>query len=466
MNGLSVSLHDRKRLLLTVSMATVFVLLVGGPNALANTVRCVPNLNVNPGCVAPAYATISAAVTAASPYDVIVVGPGHYNESVAIYVSITILGAQAGRDAREGRDNPAKESIVDATNKEGTTGAAGGGAAFYVGAPLVVIDGFTIEGGGVTNGSPGPYASGIFAAAPNTRILNNIIQNNAVGVYIFENSPHLVEYNLFKTNNAGAAGSSVKDFAGTAGYGVAVYSSSVNIIIENEFEGNLAAAVVIDQSGDAEITKNTSKNDGSFAVFYKSCCSFFNYNQGRDFGAQGFILFPGVGPSGLPRHADAAVDVGYENAGIQINDNDLEEGKTPNYNGIAFSTIFGNGVACGNCHVTKNKIKRFASNGIIAEESSGGEGTLVYSEISGNDVEDNGNDGILIQQLGSNFYNTLVDNEAEGNSVNDCEDDTYIPPVGPGSGTAETYNTWFNNIGTLRSPVAICAPGAGNYYEY
>jgi parallel beta-helix repeat protein len=452
MNSLSVRLNDRKTVLLSAGLAALIVLLAGGANAFANTVWCVPMASLNPACTAASTkAHIQDAVSAASDQDVIVVGPGYYKETVLITTgSISIFGAQAGRDARVGRDNPAKESIVDAS---GTPYGSGGGAAFLVEVPNVVIDGFTIQGG--TNGTTA-NASGIFVAGWNLiQILNNIIQNNAVGVYIKGSNPGLVEHNLFKTNNAGAAGSAATDFAGKSGFGVVVYGSVGIAVTDNEFKGNLAVAVALDQAGGSEVTENTSKNDGSFAVFYGSVRCYFSRNQGQDFGAQGFHALPGG------NHADAAVDVGLGNNSLHIKDNDLEEGRTSNYSGIAFSTIFGSGQACGFCEVTNNRVKRFAGNGIAAESSSG-TGTLFASSISGNEVEDNGNDGILIEAASVNWnaVNSLLDNEAEGNHVNDCEDDTT------GGGTLLTGNTWFNNIGSLSHPAGLCAPGAGHYYEY
>jgi hypothetical protein len=290
MNRLRIVLKTRKRFLCSAAMAAALVLAVGGANALANTVWCVPSASLNPACTAATTKShIQDAVSAASSQDVIVVGRGYYNETVAITRAyLTLLGAQAGRDARVGRNNPAEESIVDAS---GSPYGSGGGAAFLVQAPNVVIDGFTIQGGGVTNGTPGAYASGIFHNnVPGTRILNNIIQNNAVGVYVYEGYAVLAEYNVFKANNAGAAGSNDTDFAGAAGFGVVLCGSSQSAITENEFRGNLAAAVALDQAG-AAVTKNTSNNDGSFAVFYESG-GFFSDNQGQDFGAQGFLPIP------------------------------------------------------------------------------------------------------------------------------------------------------------------------------
>ena len=441
MQGLSVELKAQKRFACAAAMAAVFVLLAGGPDALANTVRCVPNLHVNSGCVAPAYPTISAAVAAASGQDVIVVGPGYYNETVAIAAPITLLGAQAGRDARVGRNNPAAESTVDAS---GSPIGSGDGAAFLVLAPNVVIDGFTIEGG--TNGTTA-YASGVFVSNTGpTTILNNIIQNNAIGAQAYQSNSQLVEHNFFQTNNVGQAGSADPYFAGATGWAVAVVDSQGNAISENKFNGNLASAVFIYGAAGTEVTRNTSTDDGSFAVFFASTNCYFSYNQGQDFGDQGFLNFA----------QPAAVDVALGNAGIQIIGNDLENGM--NSNGIGFTTIFtvgpNVGSSCSSCEVTGNTIKGFARNGIAAQVA-GGVGTLVGSGISGNDVEDNGNDGILLEE-GSNSGNSLVDNKMQGNSVNDCEDDTYL--LGGGAGTAGTYNTWFNNTGNSSSPLGLCAP--------
>jgi hypothetical protein len=458
-------LNDRKRFVCAVAMTAVFLLLAGGANALANTVWCVPTASLNPACTAlTTKPHIQDAVSLAAPQDVIVVGPGYYNETVAITVPyFTIMGAQAGKDARDDRHDTSKESIVDAS---GSPTGSGGGAAFLVGsgASNVIIDGFTIEGG--TNGATA-YASGIFVkGAQSTQILNNIIRNNAVGVDFFGAASNaLVEYNLFQANNKGAAGSTDTNFAGMAGFGIAEYAGiGQSVITENEFKGNWAAAVALYAASFVEVTKNTSKNDGSFAVFGPGTFScFFSHNQGQDFGAQGFLPIP---QTTSPVHADAAIDIGGS-VQLHINDNDLEEGKTPGYNGIAFSSIFTGTPVSVHCQVSNNRIKRFAANGIVAETTTPlpGTGTLVESSISGNDVEDNGNDGILIEEGAPNLFNSLVDNETEGNHTNDCEDDTHLLPGAPFFGTAGTYNTWFNNIGRLSVPAGLCAPGSGHHHD-
>jgi hypothetical protein len=258
-----------------------------------------------------------------------------------------------------------------------------------------------------------------------------------------------------------------------AGFGIATYNlGTATTIIENAFEGNLAAAIFLDQGEFTAITKNTSKNDGSFVVCYGDGINFITQNQGRNFGAHGFLPLPHTSP---PIHADAAIDIAASVAD-EIDDNDLEGGKASNYNGIAFSAIFVTsppappGPALGPdafCHVNNNTIKGFAGNGIVAEALSGS-GTLAESQIEGNDLEDNGNDGILIEAATTfgNFSNTMLHNEAEGNHTFDCEDDTngstHVPPV---SGTLGTANTWANNIGTLSSPRGLCAPGTWHDHD-
>jgi hypothetical protein len=458
MNRLRIRLDDQKGFVFSAAMVAVFVLLAGGSNALATnayTVWTVSKASTNSACVYPGTTTcntIGSAVGVASPGDVIVVGPGKYNESVEVGTSnLSIFGAQAGRDARVDRHDLSKESIVDAT---GQGSGPGDGAAFYVYGDYVVIDGFTIQGG-----TSGDFASGIFLwgysgtyYAQNARLVNNIIQNNAIGIdlYYYVYAP-LIEYNLFKTNNCGTVDSTYSYPAYGPGYGIVGYYGPyyAGTITENAFEENLAAAIFLYYSEDLEITKNTSENDGSFVVLDYCYYTFVDHNQGQDFGAKG------SSPWYSDVYFDGAIDLIYYNEYIQINDNDLEKGSIPNYNGIAFSNLYYQDYVCAYCQVSNNTVTGFEGNGIVAETAgttSEYVSTLEYSAITGNDVEDNGNDGILIQAGEYNYYNTLFDNRAKGNRLHDCEDDTS----GTFSGTPPTADTWFNNIGTTNSPAGLC----------
>ena len=456
-----IMLSARKRFARAVALAAVFVLLAGGASALANTVWHVDKTSStncsNTPPVVTTCNTIQSAVGATSLYDVVVVAPGYYNETV--YISqgfISILGAQAGRDARQDRHNSANESIVDAS---GTPPGSGYGAAFLIfAANNVTIDGFTIQGGGVVEtGSPGTDASGIYVnSGGSARILNNIIQGNAVGLFLNSNAYNLVEHNRFESNNAGKGGASTAPFYLMAGFGIVGVDLGATAITENEFRGNMAAALVLQSAQGTEVTKNTSEKDGSLAVIFGGGSNYVSHNRGRDFAPK--LPLPSTLTVSSSQPAGAAIDVGSGGTGQKIEDNDLQEGKTPNYNGIAFGVVLTPG-PCTYCPLSNNRIEGFAGNGIVAAA-----GTLQVSSISGNHVKDNGTDGILIEEGSSNTMNSLLDNKTENNSTNDCEDDTYL--IEPGqSGTAGTRNTWFHNLGSSSDPPGLCSPATGHPYE-
>jgi len=443
---LRIMLNNRRRFVISAALGALLVLLAGSANAQDPppppvTVRCVPNLSVNPSCT-DYYPTIQAAVNAAHFGDAIFVGPGRYPESVTINVSaLALLGAQAGNDARVDRHDPSKESIVDASST--------GSSAFILNTFGAVIDGFTIEGGmsGTATGAPSPPA-GIYATGAGTslHVRNNILQDNSTGAYIVSGWVTVVKQNLFRNNNAGTAPN--------YGYGIYLSTGWYETITENEFAGNKTAAIDDNAAGAVTITNNTSENDGSFAIFTGSAQSVFSHNQGKNFGRKGVLAGS--------QHGDAAVAIGFGNGPLVISDNDLENGEAPISNGIAFTTAFGTtcGTPAGPCpsqgvSVTNNKIRGFPENGIVAQEQSG-TGMLENSWIMGNEVLDNGVDGILIEV--NNHNSSIIDNVAEGNHMFDCADDT-----GPGSGgTLGTKESWFNNTGNLSNltgPPPLCTPG-------
>ena|SRR5208337_1139069 len=439
---LRIMLSNRKRFVFSAAMAAVFVVLAGGANALATTVWTVSKASSNPACSPSAFTcnTIGSAVGAALAGDVIVVGPGTYNEYVDITKSITLLGARAGNDARIDRHDPSKESIVNALS---------GQDAIDVYDANVVIDGFTVQGAaGNHSGIMVEEDTGSYT----TRLLNNILQKNTAGVYLYySHYGNVVEHNLFRNNSSESS---------LAGYGILIYYSAYDLINENEFTGNKTAAIYADwYMYYGTITNNTSENDGAFVVFaYQNIGVKFCHNHGKNFGRG---AFSGAG--------DAAVAIGdntypqdYNNEYLDISDNDLENGEAPIVNGIAFTTFLGTSAVPSYVNVTNNRIKGFPENGIVVEQS-GGVGTLfgAGSYIVGNEVSDNGNDGILIEGA-SPSYNTgisLFGNEAEGNHMYDCQDTSSgAGPLGA--------NTWWNNAGNLSSPNGLCTPGRRHDHDY
>lgn len=120
--------------------------------------------------------TISAAVTAAAPFDTIQVAPGIYNEIVVVNKPIQLLGAQAGVDARIRPGTAAAESIITGINASGIVQLTN---------ERVVVDGFTIQ-----NNTAGPGISTV-GTGSGYWIFNNIIRNNVLGIQYTRNTGSL-----------------------------------------------------------------------------------------------------------------------------------------------------------------------------------------------------------------------------------------------------------------------------------
>src|SRR6266550_8519062 len=122
-------------------MRKLLVLAVLGLVALGNSSEAATTFVVDDDgvqCPNRDYSMISAAVGAAMSGDTIQVCPGTYTENVVLNKSLTLLGAQAGVDAR-GR--VANESIV--TPLIATTATL----SLVMGSLGSIIDGFDFSGG-------------------------------------------------------------------------------------------------------------------------------------------------------------------------------------------------------------------------------------------------------------------------------------------------------------------------------
>jgi parallel beta-helix repeat protein len=291
----------------------------------------------------------------------------------------------------------------------------------------------------------------------------NILENSGTGVYLYRpssdsahRSPYaVIEHNLFRGDITAGTGVNV-------GFGVFSNGATGPVITENAFTGNKAVAIVISGGDHAEITNNTSEDDGAFVAYVGAIQSLFSHNRGKKFGHKGVLpVVINQGPSTLTVYPDAAVDIGPGNSHLVISDNDLEKGESHISNGIAFTNTFPAAAAGGNptynyyVTVKNNKIKGFPENGIVADTQT--EGTLIYSWILGNEVLDNGSDGISIQD--SNYNISLFDNQVEGNLL-DCHDATT-----EGTGPSGITDIWLNDTGNssnVTGPPPLCTPGRGH----
>jgi hypothetical protein len=329
-----------------------------------------------------------------------------------------------------------------------------GNGTFLITVPFVVIDGFTIRGG--TAGSF-PAGVALINSSPTSglQVVNNIIENNSVGVLLGAGVGDVVERNLFQENNAGL---------GSSGYGLYAQGGTAEGINDNSFSGNHAVAISATGETFVTITNNTSEDDGSFAAFFATTGGLFKHNKGRNFGAKGVSPVYVVGLTVLTADADAAVDISWGNQALEISDNDLEEGEGSLSNGVAFTTAWGSSyetlMDSEGVVVKNNRIKGFKCNGIVAEAALG-QGMTRYSSIVANQIKENGQYGINIEP--ATTYNTNIsffENEAKGNGVLDCNDDSVAS--GPSGYTLGTHDTWFYDIGNSSHPTGICTPGRGH----
>src|SRR6185437_5573079 len=215
------------------------------------------------------YATIQAAVNAASAGNIITVDAGTYAEKVTVNKAVTIEGAQVGVAGQSPNrtGNPATESVV--------TGASGS-TSFYVTASGVTIDGFTVED--ATNANNFGFGILIAGGVSGTHIQNNIIQNNIAGIGLANGSggQSVIQDNLIRNNNEPGPGS-----------GTGIYSdqfvaggSLQNVLIQNNvISGNPNAGIGLSSTDPTHpasnilISGNTLDSNGRPISLYSTVSS-------------------------------------------------------------------------------------------------------------------------------------------------------------------------------------------------
>ncbi len=122
------------------------------------------------------YTTIGAAITAANPWDNIIVYSGTYNENIEIDKALTLIG------------NASTNTIIN---------GGGSGDVVKIEADWVNITGFTITGSGPNYPNSGINLNDV----QNCSIINNNCSNNRDGIFMSISSNNMIENNICNSNN-------------------------------------------------------------------------------------------------------------------------------------------------------------------------------------------------------------------------------------------------------------------------
>ncbi|MFJ3236006.1 nitrous oxide reductase family maturation protein NosD [Streptomyces sp. NPDC086787] len=400
-----------KKMVLLAAGVAVTTAFSAVPSQAAQTVLVVDDDGAQ--CPGAPFTTIQAAITAASPGDVIRVCAGIYNEVViANKANLQLIGpvaAPAGTACRQaGAPNPSREAIIQSADGSGSVRLLENGIGFSR---------FTVQN------NTSSYGIVTSAAHSGHQVRQNMIQNNVIGVYFHSSGTNLseVEQNCIRQNNepGSASGSGIYSDAGLKKAEIAA----------NTFSGNDNSGVLLDAPApggvdNVKVNSNTSLADRAFAFIFKSSNASVGSNIIQDnFGAPGIFL-------------------GDNNTNLKITSNTIERGflgVRANAFGLSPST---NVTIVGN--IIRNSASSSVGHGISVAADS-----LTRSVISWNTANDNAGDGIRID-AGGNGGNTIKSNIARRNGMLDCRDSTS------GTGTEGTANTWTGNTGPNAAPPRIC----------
>ena len=308
---------------------------VGGPGALDTN-----------DCLSPATAcmNIQAAIDKALAGDVINVATGVYSEApsgseLRVNKTLTLLGAGHGTDART---RIASESII--STAQGTS----------ITKDNVVMDGFTIQDS--VNPANTGFGIDIGAGTTGAQILNNIIQNNIVGIGLANTGAVqvVIKHNVIQNNNqsGGASGDGIYTDQFVGGGALANV-----LIVENSFKANADAGIDISNTdstmpvSNLDISTNSFDQNGRAVLFFNTHSTSIHGNSithstlatsaairlcdnNSDITILNNTLLTGVGHAIKLSDCGAVTPVGpHPNSNVVINHNNIGSGGSASFVG-------------------------------------------------------------------------------------------------------------------------------------
>jgi hypothetical protein len=423
-------------------MLTVGLMIFGGQKSQAAGPWYVSTTgNDTNDCLSPATAcqTLQAAINYASAGDTINVEPGIYPYAgvVTVNKTLTLKGAQAGLDARSRFE---AESILE---------NSGG---LYITANNVIVDGFTVQNS--TSGAFTGYGIAMGAGSSGTQIINNIIQDNIVGIGL-ANDPAgnqaVIQHNVIRNNTQPGPASGHGIYSDEYVAGVAIGVEDV-LIDSNEFTNDNGAltgtwGIGISNTGSIPFTNLQIQNNTFNSIspasrgmyFYNTDSSTIKANSIRNKTNYAIGFFGGNDGITIKCNtilesnrgvyvADASVG---QNSNITINDNNIAGNATAGLEVVAGTYAGGPG--------SLNAENNYwgSSSGPMSPPIPPGpqnpvidpEGVVDYTPFRTTSIDDSDEDGILDPCDGVCVETTenpcgcgVANTDSDGDGVADCVD--------------------------------------------
>jgi parallel beta-helix repeat protein len=232
------------------------------------------------------YLTISAAVTAANPGDVIIVHDGTYTENVNVTKRLTIKSKNGYTSTKVVADNP-HDHVFEVNANNVTIGGIGCGfsiygangnymAGIYLGSS---ITGCTIQDNrcGWDNTHNNYYGIYLCSSSNNT-LTGNTASSNYYGIYLYSScNANTLTGNTVSSNYSGIfldsscnANTLTGNTASSNYYGIYLHSSSNNTLTGNNASSNDYCGIYLESSSNSTLTGNTASSNDYCGIYLSS----------------------------------------------------------------------------------------------------------------------------------------------------------------------------------------------------
>jgi len=372
------------------------------------------------------YTTIQSAVTAANPFDTIIVRDGIYTENVNVSKSLTIRSENGSASSIVQAANSSRSVFkisVDSVNISGFTVTAGGGKA---GIYLNGVDHCNISHNNVSNNHHGIRLD---SANNNTISSNNASYNTNQGLRIEGSSYNTVKDNTMLSNNnhgiwmesSNNNNLTNNNASSSATYnGILMRNCSYNTLENNIANANNQHGINLDNSNFNNLTNNTANSNGVAGIAVRSSTRNTLVNNSASNNEIGYAIPPihPINKSYFDNSVDASNLVNGKPFYYYFNQSDqLIEGLDAGHIAIPFCTNF----TIRNVTVTNADgiFMRGATNSTVTDCISVNNtfGMMIDSSEGNNITNNDLSNNFVGIEIGKSHWNTIANNTVNANNA-------------------------------------------------